>query len=78
MSHRLDCAGGAWPEAWADVLRLAWLRDQDSAPLVRALRGGEPPFQEVLTALCRREFIPELVREMRRAVRRAPPTSGGG
>jgi hypothetical protein len=78
MHHAPRCASKSWVRPWAEVLRSAWLREQDAGPLLRAWRGGEEAFRDVLLGLCQVEFVPELIREMRRSLRRVGDPSVRG
>lgn len=70
MHHSPRCVSDWWVDHWTWVLRLAWLREQDSSPLLRAWREDQSYCRKVLLALCRLEFIPDLIRELRRTARR--------
>ncbi len=58
---------------WLRPLRLAWLRDRDPAPIVRAIREGGPSLREAVFKLCEEYFIPEAITELRRRLKRMGP-----
>jgi hypothetical protein len=52
-------------ETWADLLQVAWLRDGETRPLVRALEGEIPGLADVVAELACREVVPGLAPQLR-------------
>jgi hypothetical protein len=59
-----------WIERGADLLQVAWLRDEDALPLARALADGSAFLPQMIVELAQREEIPRLAPGLRKLLER--------